>query len=80
MAAWPLLVTAGQYWLEAMPSLDCGQGLGEALGHCPRALLLAVLVSFMKLEPEDHTDARHMLGSLGIFGEAKVPLSWLTML
>lgn len=36
-----------------MPSLDCGQGLGEALGHCPGTFLVTVEISSMKLEPKD---------------------------
>lgn len=36
-----------------MPSLDCGQGLEEALGHCPGTLLVAMGVNSVKLEPKD---------------------------
>lgn len=52
-----------------MPRLDCGQGLGEVPlswnppgGHGNQ-------FHEIRCALEDHTAARHLLGSLGIFGE-----------
>jgi hypothetical protein len=49
-----------------MPSLDCGQGLGETLGHCPGTLLVAMGVNSMKLEPKDQPLRTTQMPDIGL--------------